>query len=567
MIQHFRVGHCYSFRLDEDEKFYPDPASRFQPFGPHGPSQVIDPKHYEWRTKHFAGPAENQVIYEMHIGTFTRDGNYVAAAGEFRELAHLGVTTIEVMPLAEFAGEFGWGYDGVDLWAPSHLYGTPDDLRGFVDAAHRHGLAVILDVVYNHLGPDGNYLSRFSRDYFTDLHPNDWGDPVNFDGEASLPVREFYIANARYWIDEFRFDGLRLDATQSIFDASSRHIISEIVEATRNTAREHQRSVYIVAENEPQDSTLVRSEAQGGYGGDALWNDDFHHCARVALTGRREAYYKDYLGSPQELISALKWGYLYQGQYYAWQGKRRGQAALDLAPHHYVTYLQNHDQVANTFSGDRIAHLTSLSALRALTTVWLLAPPTPMLLQGQEFGATTPFRYFADHCSDIRDSVRKGRREFMLQFQSIANANAADALRDPDQRSTFESCRLDFSERDKHSDIYALHRALLALRRSDPGFNARRADLVHGACLSERAFLLRFFSGGGDRLILVNLGGDLDLAAQSEPLLAPPHQREWRLLLSSEDVRYGGRGYRPLFTEAQWVMTAQSAQVFSGEAE
>lgn len=566
LVPELRRGQCYGYKLDDDEFVYPDPASRFQPCGPDGPSQIIDPNDYEWQVHDFPGPpASGQVLYEMHIGTFTREGTYRAAARELAELARLGVTTLELMPVAEYAGEFGWGYDGVDLWAPSHLYGTPDDLKAFIDAAHRHGLSVILDVVYNHLGPSGNHLKRFSPDYFTDRYANDWGEAVNFDGKASRPVREFYIENARYWIDEYRFDGLRLDATQSIIDASRQHVLAELVATARAAAAAQNRRIYLVAENEPQDPTLVRPAESGGYAGDALWNDDFHHVARVALTGRREAYYKDYLGSPQELISALRWGYLYQGQYYSWQSKCRGNAALDLTPLQYVTYIQNHDQVANTLGGTRLTRITSESALRALTTLWLLAPPTPMLFQGQEFGASSPFCYFADHRGKLGNSVRQGRREFMMQFQSVAAADTADQLNDPGARATFEQCRLDFSERDKHRGLYELHRALLSLRRSDSAFGTQRADLMHGACLGPRALLLRFFHEQGDRLVLLNLGQDLDLSTPSEPLLAPPRNGRWRLVLSSEEVRFGGCGYRVPHDEGKWALSAETAYVLAGE--
>lgn len=568
LVRDVRAGQCYGFKLDEDEFIYPDPASRFQPFGPHGASQIIDPGTYEWRIEDFPGALPSgQILYEMHLGTFTREGTYRAAAGEFAELARLGITTIELMPVAEYAGEFGWGYDGVDLWAPSHLYGTPDELRAFVDAAHQHGLAVILDVVYNHLGPDGNYLKRFSEEYFSKRYPNDWGEPLNFDGEASKPVREFYIENARYWIDEYRFDGMRLDATQSIFDSSSRHVIAEIIAAARKATGSRNRRVFIVAENEPQDATLVRPVSQGGYGGDALWNDDFHHAARVALTGRREAYYGDYSGSPQELISALKWGYLYQGQYYSWQSKCRGGPALDLGATQYVTYLQNHDQVANTFGGGRLTEFTTGAALRAFTTVWLLAPPTPMLFQGQEFGASTPFDYFADHRGELGESVRRGRGEFMMQFQSIASGTSAGKLKPPGAREAFEASRLDFSERATHAGIYELHRALLHLRRTDPAFRAQRADRMHGACIGPRALLLRFFCDEGDRLIVMNLGDDLDLCCPSEPLLAPPTNRRWRPILSSEEVRFGGSGYRLPHQDGRWALSSQTAHVLEASSE
>jgi maltooligosyltrehalose trehalohydrolase len=560
-----KAGTLYFFRLGSEDALYPDPASRFQPFGPHGPSEVVDAGQFRWQAA-FPGPRERgQVIYELHLGTFTREGTYAAAARELAELARIGVTTIELMPVAEFPGQFGWGYDGVSLWAPTHLYGSPDELRAFVDAAHQVGIAVILDVVYNHLGPDGNFLDVFAPDYFTDRYPNEWGKSLNFDGDRSGPVREFFIENARYWIDEYRFDGLRLDATQSIIDNSERHVLADISEAARAAARSRDGRIYLCAENEPQEVRIAEPVAQGGLGCDALWNDDFHHTARAALTGRREAYYHDYLGSPQELISALRWGYLYQGQHYHWQGKGRGQSALALGAESFITYLQNHDQVANSRAGDRIQKLTSPALLRALTTLWLLSPPTPMLFMGQEFAASAPFLYFADHNRELSPMVARGRKEFLRQFPSIATGGVSEQLDDPGARESFERCKLDFSERAKHAAAYALHTDLLALRRDDESFASQRADLMHGAMLGAAAFLLRFFHPAGDRLITVNLGHDLKLDPAPEPLLAPRAGRRWRHVLASEDVKYGGNGYAEPHAAGVWFFTASSACVFREE--
>jgi maltooligosyltrehalose trehalohydrolase len=563
-----RAGQLYSFRLDDGSDLYPDPASRFQPSGPHGPSQIVDGRGFDWRTPSFPGPPERgQVLYEMHIGTFTREGTYAAAERELPELARAGITTLELMPLSEFPGRFGWGYDGVALWAPTRLYGTPEDLRRFVDRAHQLGLSVILDVVYNHLGPDGNFLDTFSPSYFTDRYPNEWGKALNFDGEGNGPVREFFVENARYWIDEFRLDGLRLDATQSIIDHSERHVIADITEAARAAARQRGGRVYITAENEPQDARLAVAVAAGGHGCDALWNDDFHHTARVALTGRREAYYHDYRGTPQELCSALRWGYLYQGQHYYWQKKCRGQSALELGAQSFITYLQNHDQVANSISGDRINALTSPARLRALTTLWLLSPPTPMLFQGQEFAASTPFFYFADHNRELSPTVHSGRKEFLRQFPSIGgSARATEQLVDPADPATFERCKLNFGERTAHAPLYALHIDLLSLRRRDACFSAERADQMHSACLGASAFLVRFFHPEGDRLICVNLGADLSLDPAPEPLLAPRAGRTWRNLLLSEDLAYGGKGHVEPHREGVWHLTAESASVLCEEA-
>ena len=546
VVEHARAGDRYRFRLDDDGTF-PDPASRFQPEGPHGPSQVIDPT-FAWTDAAWRGrPLEGQIIYELHVGTFTREGTLAAAAVELPELARLGITVVELLPLAEFPGRFGWGYDGVDLFAPTHLYGTPDDLRRFIDAAHGVGIAVILDVVYNHLGPSGTYLDRFSPEYFTDRYPNEWGKALNFDGERSAPVREFFVTNARYWIEELHFDGLRLDATQSIHDASDEHVVAEITRAVRDAAPN--RHTLVIAENEPQQARLVRSRARGGYGLDAMWNDDFHHSARVALTGKREAYYQDYRGTPQELVSAIKWGFLFQGQRYRWQNQRRGAPALDVSPAHMVLYLQNHDQIANSACGDRLHRLTSPGRHRAMTALLLLAPGTPMLFQGQEVAASSPVLYFADHEGDLATAVRKGRRDFLMQFPSIAGDGCASRLAPPEDERTFLRSKLDLRERETHAEVYALHEDLLRLRREDRVFHAQRPRGVDGAVLAGEAFLLRYFAerhdderAVDDRVLLVNLGVDLELDGFAEPLVAPPAGARWQTRWSSDDPRYGGHG-------------------------
>jgi maltooligosyltrehalose trehalohydrolase len=553
------AGALYRFRLDGEENLYPDPASRFQPEGPHGPSQAIDPDAYSWRDAGWSGVRpEGQVVYEMHVGTFTPEGTWEAAARELPELARLGITVLEIMPIADFPGRFGWGYDGVDLFAPTRLYGTPDDFRRFVDRAHEAGIGVILDVVYNHLGPDGNYLKQFADAYFTDRYVNDWGEAINFDGDDAGPVREFFEANAGYWIREFHLDGLRLDATQDVKDASVDHILAAVVRRVRETGGA--RSMFLVAENEPQETRLVRPPEQGGYGIDALWNDDWHHTVIVALTGRSEAYYTDYCGSPQELISAAKYGYLYQGQRYNWQEQRRGSSSLGLPHWKFVNYVQNHDQVANSARGERCHKLSNPGAFRAMTALLLLGPATPMLFQGQEFFASNPFLYFADHEPELAKLVRKGREEFLAQFPSITLPETVEGIPDPSDPETFERCKLDFTERESNASAYALHEDLLRLRREDPVFRAQAAGGIDGAVLGPRAFVLRFFDEGGDRLLVVNLGQDLRLGPAPEPLLGPPEGKRWEVLWDSENPRYGGSGAPPAEDEeGGWRLPGNAA--------
>jgi maltooligosyltrehalose trehalohydrolase len=555
------AGTRYRFRLEGAERALPDPASRFQPDGPHGPSEVVDPGAFAWSDAGWPGLAlAGRVLYEMHVGTFTGEGTWAAAADELPELARLGVDVIAMMPVADFAGAFGWGYDGVDLFAPTRLYGRPDDLRRFVDRAHGLGLGVVLDVVYNHLGPDGNYLKAFAPDYFTDRYPNEWGEAVNFDGPGSPAVREFFVANAGYWIDEFHLDGLRLDATQQMYDTSPEHVVAAITRRVREAAGG--RATLVIAENEPQHTRLLRRPAEGGYGVDAAWNDDFHHAAHVAVTGRREAYYSDYRGAPQELVSSIKRGYLYQGQRSAWQGGRRGTPALGLGTPRFVAYLQNHDQIANSARGQRLHAVTSPGRYRAVTALLLLGPGTPLLFQGQEFAASTPFLYFADHAPELARLVRRGRADFLAQFPAIATREVREVLADPAARETFAACVLDRSERRRHAEAYALHQDLLRLRRDDPVFRAQGAYGVDGAVLGAEAFVLRFFGrAGDDRLLLVNLGDDLVLEPAPEPLLAPPAGRCWTVSWSSEHPRYGGGGALPLDAQGRWRLAAHFACV------
>jgi maltooligosyltrehalose trehalohydrolase len=492
----------------------------------------------------------------MHIGTFTAKGTWEAAAQELGALKDLGATVLEIMPVHEFCGRFGWGYDGVDFFAPTRLYGSPDDFRAFVDDAHRLGLGVILDVVYNHAGPSGNFLKEFSPDYFTGRYSTDWGEALNFDGPNSAPVREFFIANAGYWIDEFHLDGLRLDATQNIYDSSKIHILAEISRRVRQQARG--RSTIVVAENEPQDVRLIQPLESGGYGLDALWNDDFHHSAMVALTGHNEAYYSDHRGKPQEFISGAKRGFLYQGQYYSWQRQRRGTWTEGVEPAAFIQFLENHDQVANLGLGQRAHQISHPGAYRALTALLLLSPQTPMLFQGQEFAASSPFVFFADHDAELASTVRAGRLEFLKQFPSLANPDMQRRLPDPGVDASFESCRLDFSERERHQEAYALHRDLLSLRRKDPVIRAQRS--VDGAVLADDLFVLRFFAkDGDDRLLLVNLGVDCSLTPVPEPLLASPAGLKWTLLWSSEDPNYGGYGATPTEDESRWFIPGKAA--------
>ena len=562
-----RAGSLYRFRLDGNDALIPDPASRFQPDGLEGPSQVVDPSRFAWTDGDWPGVAiEGQVAYELHVGSFTPEGSWDAAAARLDDLKALGVTLLEVMPVATFHGRFGWGYDGVLFFAPFARYGEPDAFRRFVDRAHALGLGVILDVVYNHLGPGWDFLKRLSDDYVSRTHSTEWGETLNFDAAHSRPVRELVTANAAYWVREFHLDGLRIDATQQIFDDSPRHILAEICEAIRAAAGG--RKILLIGENEPQRAELLRPGDPDAPHLDALWNEDFHHSAMVAATGRDEGYYSMHRGTPQELISAARWGWLYQGQIYPWQEKPRGTATMDLPPARFVNYIQNHDQVANTLDGRRFHLQTSPGRARALTAYFLLAPGTPMLFMGQEWGASTPFFFFADFGGDLGAAYHKGRREFLEQFRNLASPEMQALIPDPTDAALFTRSKLDWGERARppHDEWLALHADLLRLRREDAVFRAQDAGRLHGAVLGPEAFLLRFFGeGGDDRLLLVNLGAGLLFSPPAEPLLAPPAKRRWSVIWSSEAPRYGGIGAGEPQTGQGWCLPGQAALVCAAE--
>jgi maltooligosyltrehalose trehalohydrolase len=563
-----RPGARYMYRLDSGDP-RPDPASRYQPDGVHAPSQVVDPAAFTWTDREWRGiPLDEAIIYELHVGTATDEGAFEALLERLDDLRDLGITAIELMPAADFPGERNWGYDGVCLFAPARAYGGPEALRRLVDAAHGRGLAVLLDVVYNHLGPDGNYLRQFSQDYFTDRHTTPWGDALNLDGPGSAPVRDFFIANACYWAHEYHLDGLRLDATHALLDTSEKHLLAELAESVRASLPED-RHFLLIAENENNDPNLVRSRAirarrwemRGGspeqlpnaqpltpipnpepIGLDAVWADDFHHQLRVALTHEREGYYQDYSGSAEDLAATLRQGWFYTGQRSAYLGRPRGAPAQDLLAPSFVHCIQNHDQVGNRALGERLNHDIGLDAYRAASTLLLLSPYTPLLFMGQEWAATTPFLYFTDHNADLGRLVTEGRRAEFAGFTAFSG----ELVPDPQARETFERSKLRWDERAQppHAGILRLYRDLLGLRRSHLALRKRDRDSFAVTALGESALALRRHGQKPEDtlLIVVNLQGQLriDLAAPAE--LSAPAGLRWAPLLDSEGERYGGRG-------------------------
>ena len=457
----------YAFSLDGGDPV-PDPRSPRQPAGVHGPSRTVDHAAFAWTDAAWsAPPLADAVIYELHVGTFSPEGTFDGVAGRLDALVQLGVTHLELMPVAAFGGSRGWGYDGVDLFAPHEPYGGPDGLRRLVDAAHARGLAVLLDVVYNHLGPEGNYLSRFGP-YFTEKYSTPWGASVNFDDAGSHEVRRFVVDNAMMWMRDYHLDGLRMDAVQAIYDMSAIHIGEEIVTATRGLERQLGRRLVVTAESDLNDPRLVASVEDGGYGLDAAWADDVHHAIHVALTGEVTGYYRDFT-QPDALVRAVREPYLYAGDYAPSRDRLHGRPVGDLPGDRFIVCIQNHDQVGNRARGDRLSHVVSDGRARIGAALLLMLPYVPMLFAGEEWASSSPFPYFASHEDpELARAVSAGRRGEFAAF-----GWDPDSIPDPQDPATFEIARLDWSERERapHAGMLAWYRALIRLRRSTPALH------------------------------------------------------------------------------------------------
>ncbi|MEO8158614.1 MAG: malto-oligosyltrehalose trehalohydrolase [Betaproteobacteria bacterium] len=463
-----RAGDHYRYRLADGLRV-PDPASRFNPDDVHGASEIIDPHAYEWRDQAWRGRAwEEAVIYELHVGTFTPQGTFAAAQGRLAELAAIGITAIELMPVADFPGQRNWGYDGVLLFAPDACYGRPEELKAFVDASHDLGLMVLLDVVYNHFGPEGNYLHAYCPQFFNPQHETPWGAAVNFDGEGSRTVREFYVHNALYWIEEYHFDGLRLDAIHAIRDDSPRHIVREIA-AALNKGPGRERPIHLVLENDANEARyLERDATRAPACASAQWNDDLHHAAHVLATGECDGYYADYADAPLARFGrALAEGFVYQGEPSPFRGAApRGEPSTHLPPTAFVSFLQTHDQVGNRAFGERLHAIADAGVERTALACLLLSPHIPMLFMGEEFAASTPFLFFCDFEPELAKAVTEGRRHEFERFAAFSDASARARIPDPGSAATFEASKLRWSERGQalHRERLALTRELLALR-------------------------------------------------------------------------------------------------------
>jgi maltooligosyltrehalose trehalohydrolase len=466
-VKGLEPGRRYLYLLDGGHE-RPDPISRFQPEGVHGPSEVVDPQEFKWQDQDWRGiPLEKMILYEIHTGTFTREGTFGTIIPYLDYLRKdLGVTAVELMPVGQFSGERNWGYDGVYLYAPQNSYGGPDGLKKLINACHRKGLAVIFDVVYNHVGPEGNYLDNYGP-YFTERYRTPWGSAVNFDGPESDEVRRFIIDNALYWVTEYHVDGLRIDAIHGIFDFSPRHILSDIRTAVHLQAERLGRHVLVIAESDLNDVRVIDPPERGGYGLDAQWNDDFHHCLHTLLTKERDGYYQDFM-DVRQMVKALQEGFVYTGQYSAFRKRRHGNSSKHLPPSKFIVFSQNHDQIGNRMRGERLSTLTSFEGLKLAAGVVLLSANIPLLFMGEEYGEESPFQYFVSHTDPtLTEAVRKGRKE------GLAALDLPGELPDPQSEETFLRSRihLDLRRHGRHKILFKLYGALIKLRKEIPALS------------------------------------------------------------------------------------------------
>ncbi len=536
------AGTDYLYRLDGGRD-RPDPVSRHQPAGVNGPSRVVDPTAFQWSDSGWQGvETADLLMYELHVGTFSNAGTFDAAAERLAYLRDLGVTAIELMPVAEFPGRRNWGYDGVHPYAPQSSYGGPDGLRRLVDRAHRAGLAVFLDVVYNHLGPEGNYLAEFGP-YFTTRYETPWGAAINFDGADSDEVRRYFIDNARYWVTEFHIDGLRLDAVQMIFDFGAYHFLAELADAVHRVAEAAGRRVQIIAESDLNDPRLVRSHDRGGFNLNGMWNDDFHHAIHAALTSERNGYYSDF-GGVEPVARTLQDRFVLAGRYSAYRRRRHGAPASDIPADRFIVFIQNHDQVGNRARGERLSELVTHEQRKLAAAMLLLSPYVPLLFMGEEYGETNPFLYFVDHGdAELVEAVREGRR------REFASFGWTGSIPDPGAEETFLRSRLEREKavRPPHSQLARLYHDLISLRRSEPALRPGAAR-YRVASDVEAGSVTIFYECGGQALLVAH-----NLAAAQAKLRPSIPAGVWRRQVATDDAVYGGSGPA---APAQLVSTA-----------
>lgn len=533
------AGDRYAYVLDGSEPL-PDPASRFQPDGVHGRSQVVDPSVFRWTDGRWhPRPPRDLVVYELHLGTFSPEGTFDGARARLPYLRDLGVTALELMPVADFAGTRNWGYDGVALFAPSRAYGTPDGLRRLVDAAHGHGLAVILDVVYNHLGPEGAYLSRFSQSYFTERHHTPWGAAINLDAAGSGVVRRFLLDNACSWVREYHLDGLRLDATHALIDDSPVHIVQEIAETVRRDAG---RPVIVHAEDHRNLAAMIEDAALGGWGLDGVWADDFHHVMRTMVAGDTHGYYADFTGHTRELATVLQDGWLYSGEHSVHMNTRRGTHPARVPMRRFVVCAQNHDQVGNRAMGDRLHHQVPPETWRAVSVVLLTVPMTPLLFMGQEWAASTPFQYFTDLEPGLGTLVLEGRRREFADFSEFSSPEARERIPDPQAESTFVNSKLRWDEQGtgEHRRCLALYRALLALRLEHEALAASDQPSGSAASPDDESIVVRREGDSETCWVVARFqsAGEVNLETAAATLGAPLTTRRLALMLDTEHAEF-----------------------------
>jgi maltooligosyltrehalose trehalohydrolase len=530
-IEGVEPGSRYIYRLD-GKKERPDPASRFQPDGVHGPSEIVD-LNFPWEDKDWSGlPLQDYIIYELHVGAFTREGTFDAFIPYIDYLTELGITAIELMPVAQFPGNRNWGYDGVYPFAVQDSYGGPDGLKCLVNACHRKGLAIILDVVYNHLGPEGNHLADFGP-YFTDRYKTPWGAALNFDGPNSDEVRRFFIENALYWLTDCHIDALRLDALHAILDISARPFIAELAASVQERTAGCKREVHLIGESSANDARLVQSHEQGGYGLDAVWNDEFHHSLHVLLTGEHTGYYQDF-GQIWHLAKAFREGFVYSGEYSAYRQRRHGVSSTDIPAHRLVVFAQNHDQVGNQASSERLSQLVSFEALKLAAGAVLLSPFVPLLFMGEEYGETAPFPYFVSHSEpELIEAVRRGRREEFAAFRWRGEPA------DPQDEATFLSAKInhDLSHEGQHKTLFEFYEELLRIRKENPALAVlSKEDLEVSDYEDGKVIFVRRWNVGSEVMVAFNFNTERVTA------LLPIPTGKWNRLLDSSDGQWRGNG-------------------------
>ncbi|MFP4473136.1 MAG: malto-oligosyltrehalose trehalohydrolase [Candidatus Omnitrophota bacterium] len=526
-------GTAYLYVIDGENE-YPDPASLFQRDGVNQPSTVFDHGAHSWEDGGWQGiPVPEMIIYELHIGTFTHEGTFDAAAERLSDLKDLGVNAVEIMPVAQFPGERNWGYDGVHPFSVQNSYGGPDGLKRLVDRCHQEGLAVILDVVYNHLGPEGNYLGEFAP-YFTERYRTPWGQAVNFDGPYSDGVREYFIQNALYWFKYLHIDALRLDAVHGIYDFGAKHILKDLAERTARLSGNLGREFYLIAESDLNDIRIIGTPETGGYGLQAQWLDDFHHAVRAVLTGEQSGYYQDF-GRIGQLAKACKEGFVYSWEYSAYRRKTFGSSSAGYPPQQFVSFIQNHDQVGNRMLGERLSALTDREGLKLAAALMILSPHIPLLFMGEEYGETAPFLYFISHIDeDLVEAVRKGRKEEFSSFKWSGEPP------DPQAVKTFQQCRLNWDKRQQkpHAMVYAFYKELIRLRKCSPLFQHLTCENIQVDCDERERWLSLCYSGDESRLLAV-----FNFDHQAQVTWRVPDQAAGYVkVLDSADTQWGGPG-------------------------